>query len=141
MNRGLVIAEWQRACKSLRAAEILAREGYSADAVSRAYYAILHAAKAALHVYDVAADSHAAVRRLFGLHLVRAGGIEKEWSAHIAERLDDRLAADYDAEASFSEEAARSECRRNGEFLDRIFRYLLTNGLTESELQVEARNG
>lgn len=88
-------------------------------------------------MHDVAADSHAAVRRLFGLHLVLAGGIEREWSAYIAEGLDDRLAADYDAEASFSEETARDECRRSREFLDRIFQYLLMNGLPESELQLE----
>lgn len=141
MNRNLAIAEWHRAYQSLRAGELLLQGGYFADAISRAYYAVLHAAKAALHVHDVAGDSHAAVRRLFGLHLVRAGRIEREWSAHIAEGLDDRLAADYDAEASFSEEAARDECRRSREFLDRIFRYLLMNGLTESELQLEARNG
>ncbi len=38
--------------------------GYEADAISRAYYASLHAAKAALQVHGVGADSHAAVKRL-----------------------------------------------------------------------------
>src|SRR2546422_2311614 len=69
MNRNMVLAEWQRATQSLHAAELLAREGYREDAVSRAYYAILHAAKAALFVHDVATTSHAAVRRIFGRHL------------------------------------------------------------------------
>ena len=64
MNRPMIVAEWQRATESLRAADTLAREGLRADAVSRAYYAILHATKAALHVQDVAAESHAAVRRM-----------------------------------------------------------------------------
>lgn len=140
MNRNLAVAEWHRARQSLLAAELLAREGYSADAVSRAYYAILHAAKAALYVHDVGAESHAAVRRLFGLHLIRAGEIEQEWSAHLAEGLDDRLAADYDAEASFSEEQALYECRRSREFLDRIRRHLLRNSFLESELQLEEGN-
>jgi predicted nucleotidyltransferase len=54
----------------------LTREHCYADAISRAYYAILHAAKAALHIHDVVVASHAAVRRMFGLHLVRAGEIE-----------------------------------------------------------------
>ena len=48
------------------------QSGYREDAVSRAYYAILHAAKAALFVHDVAVASHASVRRMFGLHLVRS---------------------------------------------------------------------
>ena len=69
MNRNMVLAEWQRATQSLHAAELLAREGYREDAVSRAYYAVLHAAKAALLVHDVATTSHAAVRRMFGRHL------------------------------------------------------------------------
>ena len=38
--------------------------GFYADGVSRAYYAILHAAKAALQLRDVTAESHAAVKRL-----------------------------------------------------------------------------
>ena len=76
MNRSMVVAEWQRAWQALRAAEVLVREGLSADAVSRAYYATLHAAKAALFIHDVATESHAAVRRMFGLHLIRSGEIE-----------------------------------------------------------------
>jgi uncharacterized protein (UPF0332 family) len=78
MNRDMVFAEWQRATQSLRAAELLASEGFHEDAVSRAYYAILHAAKAALFVHDVAATSHAAVRRLFGQHLINTGEIERQ---------------------------------------------------------------
>lgn len=140
MNRDLAIAEWRRACQALGAAELLARDGYFADAVSRAYYTILHAAKAALYVHDVGAESHAAVRRLFGLHLIQTGEIDREWSAQLSEGVDDRLAADYDVEASFSEEDARSECRRSLEFLDRIRRYLLMNGFSERELQLENRD-
>lgn len=34
---------------------------------------MLHAAKAALYVHDVATASHAAVRRMFGLHLIQSG--------------------------------------------------------------------
>lgn len=64
MNHDLALAEWHRSRDSLRAAEILTREQCHADALSRTYYAILHAAKAALHVHDIAADSHTAVRRM-----------------------------------------------------------------------------
>jgi uncharacterized protein (UPF0332 family) len=135
MNRNMVAAEWSRAREALRAAETLTRERCYADAISRAYYAILHASKAALHVHDVAAESHAAVRRMFGLYLVRSGEIEPEWSAYLVESLDDRLAADYDVESSFSREDAKSECRRSREFLSRIRRYLLKKGFKEIELR------
>jgi len=135
MNRNMVVAEWCRAREALRAAETLTRERCYADAISRAYYAILHAAKAALHVHDVAVGSHAAVRRMFGLHLIRSGEIEAEWSAYLVESLDDRLAADYDVETSFSKEDAGTECRRSREFLRRVRRYLLKKGLKEQELR------
>lgn len=141
MNRNMVVAEWSRARESLRAAETLTRDRCYADAISRAYYAILHAAKAALHVHDVAAESHPAVRRMFGLHLVKPGAIEPKWSAFLVESLDDRLAADYDVEISFSREEARSECRRSREFVNRVRRYLLKNGLKETELRKRSRGG
>ena len=139
MNRNMVLAEWNRAREALRAAETLTRDQCYADAISRAYYAILHAAKAALHVHDVAAESHAAVRRMFGLHLVKPGEIEAKWSAFLVESLDDRLAADYDVETTFSREDARSECRRSREFFSRVRRYLLKKGLKEAELRKGSR--
>jgi hypothetical protein len=139
MNRNMVLAEWLRAYASLQAAENLTRDGLYADAISRAYYAVLHAAKAGLHVHDVAAESHAAVRRMFGLHLVKSVKIEPNWAAYLTAGLDDRLAADYDVETEFSKKEARSECVRAGEFLKRIKQYLLRNGLKEAELRKRQR--
>ena len=135
MSRDLLLAEWRRAAKSLAAAALLAREGYTEDAVSRTYYAMLHAAKAALLVHDVTVESHAALRRLFGEHLVRAGRIEREWSAQLRAGLEDRLAADYDAVYVVSAEDARQECERAEAFVARIRSYLLDNGLTDRALQ------
>lgn len=76
-----------------------------------------------------------AVKRLFGLHLIRTGIIEPEWSAHLGKSLEERLAADYDAEAVFSTDSVREECRRARKFLGRIRRYLRANGLTVGELR------
>lgn len=134
MNRDLVVEEWRRAAQTLRAAELLVREGYPDDAVSRTYYAVLHAAKAALGVCSIVAESHAAVRRLFGKHLVLTGDVERKWAKYIGESLDDRLAADYDVGTSHSLEEARQECERAADFVARIHRYLLDKGLTELEL-------
>jgi uncharacterized protein (UPF0332 family) len=100
----------------------------SEDAVSRAYYATLHAAKACLHVHGVTAESHAVVKRMFSLHLIRSGELEPEWSRHLVESSDDRLAADYDAETIFSIQDAEYECQRTGAFVDRVRGYLLSKG-------------
>ena len=140
MNRDEVLGEWRRAARTL-AADLLVREGYPEDAVARAYYAILHAAKAALSVHDVIAESHASVRGMFGKHLIRTGAIERTWSKQLAASLDDRLAADYDAATFFSDAEARRECGSARAFVGRIRRYLLTCGFTDHELTAEAKNG
>ena len=139
MNRDLVLAEWRRAQMALRAAQLLTAEGYPEDASSRAYYAILHAAKAVLFDHDIATTSHAGTRRMFGLHLVHAGQVEPEWASFLGESLDDRLAADYDSAVSVSAAEAARETRRSRRFLSRMRRYLLANGLSQKELRVGGR--
>ena len=141
MNREMAAGEWRRAVKSLGAAEVLMHSGYPEDAVSRCYYAVLHAAKSALFVHDVATASHAAVRRMFGLHLVRSGEIERQWAGALTETMDDRLMADYSVHTYFSNEETRREYESSKAFLDRIRLYLLAKGLTEQELEPERCNG
>jgi hypothetical protein len=141
VNRDLILAEWQRGRESLHAAQVLTSEGWYADAISRAYYAVLHAAKSALLVIDVAAESHTAVRRLFGLHLIQTGEIEREWAASLAESLDDRLAADYDVEITFSSEEAEEECHRAKDFQKRIRQYLVSKGIKSGELRMRKQGG
>jgi hypothetical protein len=141
MNREFVLTEWRRAVMALRAAQLLTAEDYPEDAASRAYYAILHAAKAVLFVYDIACTSHAGTRRMFGLHLVRTGHVEPEWASFLGESLDDRLAADYDSAISVSAPEAARETRRSRRFLSRMRRYLLANGFTQKELRVGGRRG
>ena len=141
MSRDAVLAEWRRSARSMGAADLLSREGYSEDAVSRAYSAILHAAKAALLVHDVAVASHAGLKRMFGQHLVRTGRIEKSWARYLARSSDDRLMADYDSGICFADEESRLECERAREFAERIRAYLLASGLTEQELAAERRDG
>jgi uncharacterized protein (UPF0332 family) len=135
VNRPLVLAEWQRARSALRAAQILTREGCYPDAVSRSYYSVFHAAKAALAVRDILAETHKAVRRMFGLHLIKTGAIQPEWAAHLGGTLDDRLAADYNAEAPVSEQDARLAYRQARQFERRIRDYLLSEGFTRTELE------
>lgn len=135
MNRVVVLAEWQRAMQSVQAAELLSQAGFAEDAVSRAYYAILHAAKAALLAHEVETKSHAGVRRMFGQHLVLTGHIESEWARYLAGSSDDRLIADYDVGMSFTASESKLECQRARDFVQRIRRHLLAKGLNERELE------
>ena len=109
--------------------------------MSRVYYAILQAAKAALLVHDVTVASHAGLKRMFGQHLIRTGRIEKSWAGYLAKSSDNRRTADYDSGVWFADDEVRLECERAREFVDRIRAYLLARGLTEQELASERRDG
>lgn len=134
MNKEAVIAEWQRALTSLGATEVLLRSAHHEDAVATSYYAIFHAAKAALAVHDIETSTHGGLRNMFGLHLVKTGEIEPRWSADLGESLADRVKADYNVFAHFSDEDASDQYSRATAFLERIRDYLLAKGLTENEI-------
>ena len=85
-----------RAMKSLRAARKLCDEQLYEDAISRTYYAVLHAAKAAPLTVGCQVDSHGAAKRLFGKHLVKEDIIDEAYSRILREEQDDRILADYD---------------------------------------------
>ena len=73
--------ELNRAQKALMAAKTLLEKQLYEDCVSRAYYAVLHAAKSALSNEGIQTESHQAVRKMFGLHLVKTGKIEREYAS------------------------------------------------------------
>lgn len=131
MNSDNVLAELERAKRALRAAEILHAGGLYEDAVSRSYYAVMHAAKAALLVHNAIAESHAAVRRLFGSILVRPGLLEKEWAAVLSREQDRRVAADYDVGVSWEAEESSRLLEQAGAFVQRIRDYLGSLGICE----------
>ena len=88
--------ECQRAEKSFQSSRLLLRDTLLEDALSRAYYTILHAARAVLLAEGVNVTSHRAVRRLFGQHLIKSGKLSAHLATILAEEQDDRILADYD---------------------------------------------
>lgn len=108
MNPRYVRTELERAAQALRAAQLLRREELFADAVSRAYYAVMHASRAALLAHDAIAESHSAVRRLFGDVLVRPGLIERKWASILSTEQNRRIAADYQPTATWTSEDVQS---------------------------------
>ena len=110
--------------------------GLYADAVSRAYYAVMHGAKAALESRQVSVTNHRGVRSRFALHFVRPGLVEREWSSYIVNSFKARVAADYDATAVFDDADARIACDTAAAFLDRI-RELLAPGIGGEDFPIE----
>ena len=90
------------------------------DAVSRAYYAVLHAAKAALLTRDIVTESHAAVRRLFGRELVRTGEIERDWAKVLLREQEEREVADYEVGAVIDLATAEELVGDARRFLERM---------------------
>ena len=128
-----VLDEFERAKKSLAAARLLLSARLFEDAVSRSYYAVMHAAKSALLVQDVIADSHPKVRRLFGSVLVRPGLIEKDWAAVLGREQDKRAVADYAVGTDWDSEDASHLVEDAAAFVERIRGYLKGAGVTIEE--------
>jgi uncharacterized protein (UPF0332 family) len=130
VNTENVLEEVDRAKKSLSSARLLLSAGLLEDSISRSYYAVMHAAKAALLVHDVIADSHSKVRRLFCSVLVRGGLIEREWADVLGREQDKRGAADYTVGTRWDSEEATCLVEDAAVFVRRMKDYLRSAGLT-----------
>jgi len=115
--------ELDRARKSLLGAKILLENNLFADSVSRSYYAVLHSAKAALHINGVYSKTHEGIRKMFGLHLVKTGEIEREFSDILTIEQEDRTISDYETDIEIDEERARKRFDEAVSFVERIERY------------------
>ena len=120
MRENPAISEWRRAQESLGAVRHCHDGGFYADAVSQAYYAVLHAAKAALQLHEITATSHGGVKNLFGHNIVEARLVERRWGGEIEPLRVLRTFADYDVTAIFSVSDSRETCERAQAFLNRI---------------------
>ncbi len=120
MSQAGAISEWQRARAALGAAGSCRRDGYYADAISRAYYAVLHAARAALELYGFPTKTHTATNNTFGLRMVRTGRVESPFGSMITDLSDARLKADYEVGLTFTVADADAAYMQAEAFLDRI---------------------
>jgi len=116
--------EMKRARKALKASEALLDSELYEDAVSRAYYAVLHAARAALATQRQAPKTHRGVKQLFGKLLVKNGPIEVKYARVFTEEQDCREFCDYKADFHMPENDTRSKIEDAARFLARIERYL-----------------
>lgn len=139
MKHELALRTWQRAVEALGAAENMTRLGYHTDAVSRAYYAVFYAARAATSAADIPeSKTHKGAIYLFREHLVLTGSLEKEWAEMFAFAYTARHGADYEILSGVSAEEAAARCSDARQFVERIRQYLLGMGLTAKELDSDS---
>jgi uncharacterized protein (UPF0332 family) len=98
-KRLYITAHLTRATDDLATARDNAAHGHWRGAVNRAYYAVFHAASAALLHLDVERARHAGVQAAFGAFLVRAGLIEPEFGQIYSRVRQAREMQDYDVTA------------------------------------------
>lgn len=94
-RRAHVAAELARGEQALRASQELLRLGLLHDALSRAYYAASHFARAMLLTEGVEPKTHAGVSRMLGMHFVMPGLIAPERAKDLSRLEQFRAEADY----------------------------------------------
>jgi uncharacterized protein (UPF0332 family) len=104
-----IAAEVRRGNETLESATILLAAGKHADAISRAYYAAFHYARALLLMLGEEARSHGGIDRLLQRDLVREGRLDPEVARLFVRLMTFRLEADYTSEFVFTAQAAREE--------------------------------
>jgi uncharacterized protein len=108
-KRKNIAAELRRGDECLESARILHDAGKHADAVSRAYYAAFHFARALLLTLAEEPRTHGGVERLLQRDFVRSGALAPE-TAKVFSRLQKyRQDADYTAEFVFTREGSAEE--------------------------------
>ncbi len=98
--RSRIASRIDKAEHKLRSAELLLNSGEIKDAISRAYYASFHAARAMLLSVGLEPRSHEGTITLFGLHFVKTGLVEPRFGKSLSRSRDDRENGDY-AEVTF----------------------------------------
>ncbi len=108
------------ALERLRAAEVLFKEGFYNDAITRAYYAIHSISRALLILYDIRATTHEGVKTMLSKQLVREAKVlssdfAKKFSILKALRED----ADYEDFIRFSSTDAEEALKIARDFLEK----------------------
>ena len=101
--------EISAALDALRVAEAALGLGILRDAMSRAYYAVFHAARALVLLEGHEAKTHAGLLRLLNEHVIRAGKLERRYNLVVVRLQAYRLASDYAYGFELAEEDARVE--------------------------------
>src|SRR5690606_5842056 len=86
---------FDKAHRALEAARRDLDAGDADNAVARIYYAVFHAATAALHEDGLAAKSHPGTQQLFFERFVRSGRMDRAASSLFASLYQMRQEADY----------------------------------------------
>jgi uncharacterized protein (UPF0332 family) len=116
-----------KAEEKLQAAAALLEQKFADDAISRAYYAMFHAASAVLLSEGITVESHSALKTMFGLHFIKAGLIDKKYGKSLSKLKDERENGDYDIFTSFEVGDAQDALEEATAFVEAMKGFLTKN--------------
>jgi len=117
-------AHLKKSVERLRVAEKLFRDGEYEDAVSRAYYAMYHGARAALSTVNVFPRTHEGVVSEFGRKFVLAGIFQKELGKNLADAKAARETYEYSVASTVGKSEAEAILLNAQKFVNTIKKYL-----------------
>lgn len=128
-TKALINGYIEKAEKKLGVAEKLLKSDDYEDAVSRAYYAVFHAAQALLLTEGQRAESHKGLVTLFGLLFVKTGKFSRNLGKYLANLKDNRESGDYEVFSYIDRETAETAIAEAKEFLNEGKLYLKEMGV------------
>lgn len=118
-----------KADRALRAAAVLAQEGFFPDAASKTYYAMFYAAQALLVSEGVEVSKHSAVESEFGRRFAKTGRIDPRYHRMLIDARKIREIADYDVEEEIVEPVASLRVEAGKEFV-KVIKAMLQSSQT-----------
>ncbi len=122
--RAAVESYVKRADQSAAAARILFDGGLYEDCVSRAYYSMYYAAKAALLTQDVSPKTHKGLVMKFGERIIKLGKMDREQLRELSTALRIRLKSDYELEFEITKEEVSEQLSNAEDFVESVKRFL-----------------
>lgn len=114
----------EKAYRYLRSAELLWRDGDSASAVSRIYYAMFFCAEAALLTKGFSHSSHKGVLSAFGEQFVKSGIFSKQMGRNLNLAFEKRQLGDYESTFAFDEEEVAGLLNSAKDFVEMVSTWL-----------------
>ncbi len=114
----------RRAHESIAAARAEMREDLFSDALSDAYYAMFHAARAVLAARGLHFAKHSAVLSAFGSQFAKTGLLPAHMHRTLIDAFEARLKATYDYDTQVTQSRAQQAIEQAEEFVAAIERFL-----------------
>ena len=110
----------QKSHRKLETATQLLERGRYEDAISRAYYAMYHAALALLMTKNIAPRTHKGVSLMLNLHFITPGLLDRSYGRMFSYAQDLRESSDYEDEYEGTEEDAKAVIEEAIEFVKKM---------------------